>query len=247
MKAAQINDYGDPSVIHINEISKPQVSEGKIVAEVYGSSLNPFDTSLRAGYMKEMIPLQLPATLGGDFAGVITEVGEGVTHFRVGDKVYGQAGAVAGNSGAFAEFAATKATQVALMPKNLDFDQAASLPLVGVSALQALTQHIKLAAGQKIFIHGGAGGIGTIAIQIAKHLGATVATTATGDHIGQVEQLGADQVIDYKTQDFSEILSDFDAAFDTVGGDEFNKTFTILKRGGIAVSMIARGDEAKAG
>jgi alcohol dehydrogenase len=246
MKAAQINSYGDASVIQINEIEKPTVSEGKVLVEVYATSLNPFDTSVRAGYLKEMIPLQLPVTLGGDIAGVVSEVGVGVTNVSVGDKIYGQANIVAGNSGAFAEFAATSAGQVAKMPDNLDFQQAASLPLVGVSALQALKKHIGLQAGQKIFIHGGAGGIGTMAIQIAKHIGAYVVTTATGEGARLVKELGADEVIDYKEQDFMEVLHDLDAVFDTVGGDDFTRSFGVLKRGGIAVSMIAAVDEAKA-
>jgi alcohol dehydrogenase len=246
MKAAQINDYGDASVITINEVDKPNVGAGQVLVEVHASSLNPFDTSIRAGYMKEMMPLQFPVTLGGDIAGVVVDIGQGVTSVVVGDKIYGQANAVAGNSGAFAEFAVTAAGQVARAPKGLDPKQAAALPLVGLSALQALTQHIKLQSGQKIFIHGGSGGIGTIAIQIAKNIGAYVATTATGEGINYVKQLGADEVVDYKSQNFAELLKDYDAVFDTVGGDDFNKSLTILKPGGVAVSMIAAADEAKA-
>lgn len=214
--------------------------------EVHASSLNPFDTALRAGNVKEHIPLQFPATLGGDIAGVVTKVGKNVTNVAVGDKIYGQASVVAGNSGAFAEYAATSAGEIAKAPANLDFNQAASLPLVGVSALQALKQHINLQSGQKIFIHGGAGGIGTIAVQISKHFGAYVATTATGEGIEYVKQLGADEVIDYKVHDFAEVLNGFDAVFDTVGGDDFNKSIDILKQGGTAVSMTGKADEARA-
>ncbi len=246
MKAAQISEYGDPSVIVVNEVEKPKAGTGQVLVEVHASSLNPFDTTVRSGALKENIPLNFPATLGGDIAGVVAEVGEGVTNLTVGDKVYGQANVVAGNSGAFAEFAATKAEQLAKMPKKLDFNQAASLPLVGVSAWQALTQHLKLQSGQKIFIHGGAGGIGTVAIQIAKNIGAYVATTATGGGVEYVKKLGADEVIDYKSQNFMEVLSGYDAVFDTVGGDDFNKALDILRRGGTAVTMIATPDEAKA-
>jgi NADPH:quinone reductase-like Zn-dependent oxidoreductase len=179
-------------------------------------------------------------------AGDVVELGEGATGFKPGDKVYGQAYIVAGNSGAFAEFTTTKSSQLALMPANLDYLQAASIPLVGVSALQALTEHINLQPNQKLFIHGGGGGIGSIAVQIAKHIGAYVATTATGEQIELVKKLGADEIIDYKQEDFSDILHGFDAVFDTVGGDEFVKTFKILKSGGTAVSMIAQPDEATA-
>jgi NADPH:quinone reductase-like Zn-dependent oxidoreductase len=246
MKAVQINEYGDASTVQIVDIDQPRPTETQVLVEVHASSLNPFDTTIRAGYMKELITLDFPVTLGGDIAGVVTELGSQVSSLTVGDKVYGQANVVAGNSGAFAEFAATKAGQIARMPRNLDFQQAAAMPLVGVSALQALSQHINLQSGQKIFIHGGAGGIGTVAIQIAKNIGAYVATTATGEGIDYVKKLGADEVIDYKTQNFAAELSDIDAVFDTVGGDDFSKSFKVLKKGGVAVSMIAPTDEAKA-
>lgn len=246
MKAAQITEYGDASVVHVVETDKPTPKAGQVLVEVHASSLNPFDTTVREGYMKDVIPLKFPVTLGADIAGIVTEVGDGVTGVVVGDKVYGQANVVAGNSGAFAEFAATAAEQVAKAPSNVDMQQAASLPLVGVSALQGLTEHLNVQSGQKIFIHGGAGGIGTVAIQIAKHLGAYVATTASGEGLEYVKKLGADEVIDYKTQDFTEVVRDYDAVFDLVGKDDFSKSLTVLKHGGIAVSLIAQPDEAKA-
>lgn len=246
MKAAQISEYGDASVVKINEVDKPEAGEGKVLVEVKASSLNPFDSKLREGYMKDSIPLKFPATLGGDIAGVVAEVGEGVTGFAAGDKVYGQAAVVAGNSGAFAEYAVTKASQIAKSPTNLDFEEAASLPLVGVSALQALTEHINLQSGQKILIHGGSGGIGSVATQIAKHLGAYVATTAPAEAADFVKNLGADEVIDYKAQDFITLVRDYDAVFDTVGGEVFEKSLDVLKQGGVAVSMIASADEAAA-
>jgi NADPH:quinone reductase-like Zn-dependent oxidoreductase len=246
MKAAQINEYGDASVIHINEVPEPTVSEGHVLVAVHAVSLNPFDSTVRSGYMKEMIPLEFPATLGGDIAGTVTEIGDNITHISVGDNVYGQANIVAGDSGAFAEFAATAGKHVAKMPSQLDFNQAASLPLVSVSALQALTQHINLKPGQKIFIHGGAGNIGMVAIQIAKHIGAYITTTATGDGIEVATNLGADEVIDYKSQDFAKILEDYDAVFDTVGGDDFTRSLSVLKPEGIAVSMAAQADETLA-
>ena len=246
MKAAQINKYGDASVVQVNEVNKPILKSDQVLVEIYAASLNPFDTTIRTGAMKNMIPLQFPVTLGGDIAGIVTKVNAGISNLSVGDKVYGQANVVAGNSGAFAEYAATSAKQIAKMQKNLNFNDAASLPLVGVSALQVLKQHINLKSRQKIFIHGGAGGIGSIAIQIAKHIGAYVASTATGEGIEYVKSLGSDEVIDYKTTDFSNSLKDFDAVFDTVGGNDFNKSLNILKKNGIAVSMIAQADKAKA-
>lgn len=246
MKAAQIDRYGDPSVVQLNDIPRPTPGSNGVLVEVHAASLNPFDTTIRSGAMKDTIPLEFPVTLGGDLAGVIIAVGDSVTTLAVGDPVYGQANVVSGNSGAFAEYAATSASQVAKMPAGLSFSEAASLPLVGVSALQALTKHLAVEPGHKLFIHGGAGGIGTVAIQIAKHLGAHVATTATGEGIDYVRHLGADEIIDYKTEDFTDILSAFDAVFDTVGGDDFTKSLHILKRGGRAVSMIASADETVA-
>lgn len=246
MKAAQMNGYGGADVVLVNDIDKPQVTDGKVLVEMHASSINPFDAKLRAGYMKDTIPLQFPFTLGLDVAGVVIEVGAGVTSMAAGDKVYGQSSALAGNSGALVEYATTEAGQVAKMPSNVDFNEAASMVLVGVSALQALTRHIKLASGQKLLLLGGAGGIGTMAIQIAKHLGAHVATTASGEGIERVQELGADEVIDYKTEDFAAKLSDFDAVYDTVGGDDFAKALGVLKPGGVAVSMVWAADEAKA-
>lgn len=246
MKAVQFKNYGHADVLEVVEISTPTIAADQVLVEVHSASLNPFDTVVREGFMQEMIPLQLPVTIGGDIAGIVTEIGENVTTVAVGDSVYGQANVVAGNSGAFAEFAATSANQVSIVPSSLNFNQAASLPLVGTSALQALTEHLALASEQKIFIHGGAGGIGSIAIQIAKHLGAYVATTATDSDIESVKTLGADEVIDYKSQKFFDVLKDYDAVFDTVGGDDFNASLAILKNDGKAVSMIAQADETKA-
>lgn len=242
MNAAQISRYGDASVISINNIPTPTLKDSQVLVRVRGSSINPFDTILREGVLKDSLPLEFPFTLGGDFAGEVAEVSPDVTHLKIGDHVYGQAYGFKGG-GTFAEFVAAPADQTAILPKNLTFIQAGSLPLVGASAIQALQDKLGLKAGHKIFIHGGAGGIGSIAIQIAKHLGAYVATTATGPGIDTVKQLGADQAIDYKIQDFSTQLSDFDAVFDTVGGNDFTKSFAILKKGGKAATMAAQPSE----
>lgn len=239
MKAAQYNRYGGPPVIEINNNApKPTPGAGQVLVEVYAASLNPFDWKLRLGYMKEMIPLQFPVTIGGDFSGVVTELGEDVSEFKIGDEIYGQALVLNGGSGAFAERCASNVANSALKPKNVGFIEAASLPLVEASAIQALEDHIKLKSGDKILIHGGAGGIGHIAIQLAKYLGAFVATTASSEDRDFVKNLGADEVIDYKTQKFEEMVHDFDAVFDTVGGETTEKSFKVLKKGGILVSML---------
>ena len=242
MKAARIHEYGSRDKIVIEEIDKPQILPSQALVEVHAASINPFDTTVREGLVKELVP-GLPATLGGDLAGVVSVVGSEVKNFSVGDKVYGQASIVAGNSGAFAEFAATSADQLGKIPPSLDFYQAAGLPLVGSAAIQGIKEHMQLRPGQKILIHGGAGGIGTVAIQIAKNIGASVATTASGEGIGYVIRLGADEVIDYKTQKFEEVLSDVDAVFDTIAGETYKRSFKVLKKGGVIVSMLERPDE----
>ncbi len=241
MKVAQISKFGGPEVIEIADIEKPKPGKGQVLVKVYASSINPVDYKIRQGMMPDT---KFPFTLGSDIAGVITEIGEGVEGFAVGNKVYGQGIVLAGASGAFAEFAAVNANNIAKIPDNIDFNQAAAVVLTGCSAVQALLEHMQLKAGQKVLIHGGAGGIGTMAIQIAKSIGAYVATTATSDGLDFVKKLGADELIDYKTQNFEEVLKDYDAVFDTVGGETYRKSFKVLKNRGIIVSMVAQ-DEKK--
>ena len=243
MKAAQLTQYGGKEVITIGDIPAPIIEDGKILIQVKAAGVNPFDWKVQQGYMKDFIPLKLPIVLGGDFAGVVVEVGASVSDFKKGDEVYGQANAVAGNSGAFAEMTLTTSTSVALKPKTLEFAQAGALPLVGVSAIQALIDTMKLTKGQKILIHGGAGGIGSIAIQIAKNIGAHVATTGSANDFDFIKQLGADELIDYKTQKFEDTLKMYDAVFDTVGGETTNRSLSVLKNGGILVSMTQPADE----
>jgi NADPH:quinone reductase-like Zn-dependent oxidoreductase len=190
-----------------------------------------------------MIPLQFPMTLGGDFSGIVTETGEGTT-FKKGDQVYGTAIVLSGGSGSFAEFASADPSHIAHKPKNINHVQAAALPLVGVSALQVLVEHIGLSKGKKILIHGGAGGIGAIAVQLAKHLGAHVAATAGERDLQFVKTLGASEAIDYKSQAFETLLHDYDAVFDTVGGETYVKSFKILRTGGIIVSMLEQPNAA---
>jgi NADPH:quinone reductase-like Zn-dependent oxidoreductase len=243
MKAAQINEYGGQDALKLTaDAAKPAAKSGQVLVEVYAAAVNPFDVNVREGSVQQMVELNLPATLGGDFAGIVSEIGEGVEGFKVGQAVYGQAGAL-GGQGSFAEYTSVKAEQLATKPEGIDFTTAAALPLVSVSAYQALVDHMNLQQGQKILIHGGAGGIGSIAIQLAKHLGAYVAATASSADAEFVKSLGADEVIDYKTQDFAEIIKDYDAVYDTVGGETKAKSFTVLKPGGALVSMVGKADE----
>lgn len=242
MKAIQINGYGNNSVVALNEkATKPKVSAGKVLVEVHAAGVNPVDWKIREGYLKGMMPLAFPATLGSDFSGVVAEVGEGVTNVKQGDEVYGMANAMAG--GSFAEFTVVDAKSLSPKPTKVTHAEAASLPLVGLSTWQALVEQIRLQKGQKILIHGGAGGIGTIAIQLAKHLGAYVVATASQADVDYVKGLGADEVIDYQSEKFEKKIKDYDAVFDTAGGDAYQKSFQVVKEGGIIVSMVEQPNE----
>jgi NADPH:quinone reductase-like Zn-dependent oxidoreductase len=225
MRAAQLTKYGDSDVIEFTaEAPKPELKPGEVLIEVYAASINPFDVKLSQGLMQQMIPMAFPATLGGDFAGVVRELGDGVTGFEVGQEVFGQADSVHGN-GSFAKFTPVSVNSVALKPTKLDFVAAAATPLTAVSAYEALVDTIHAQSGQKVLIHGGAGGIGSFAIQLAKHLGAHVATTASAEDSDYVRELGADEVIDYKSQQFETMLRDYDAVFDNVGGETYMNSF----------------------
>jgi alcohol dehydrogenase len=246
MKSAQMKRYGSSEVVEINKNTPApnDPSAGKVLVKVKAAGVNPVDWKIREGYMQQMIPLQFPSPLGMDFSGTVEKVGEGVSDFRQGDEVYGQASILTGGSGAFAEMALANAETIAHKPKSLSHQEAAGLPLVGVSAWQALVENIGLLSGQKILIHGGAGGIGSIAIQLAKHLGAYVATTVSTNDKQFANELGADEVIDYKTETFENLLHDYDAVFDTVGGETYSRSFKVLKRGsGVIVSMLEQPNQ----
>ncbi len=239
MKAAQITKYGSNEVVEINKNApEPTITEGHILIKVYAAGINPVDWKIREGYMRQMVQLKFPATLGGDFSGIVAGVGEGISSFKKGDEIYGQASVIRGGSGSFAEFALADVNTVAHKPENLSHVEAAALPLTGVSAWQALVDHMDLSSGKKILIHGGAGGIGSIAIQLARHLGAYVATTVSLKDIQYARELGADEVIDYKNQSFEDLLKNYDAVYDTVGGETYIRSFRVLKKGGTIVSML---------
>jgi alcohol dehydrogenase len=241
MKSIQIKRYGSSDVVEINNTAiVPGLSSEKILVEIKASGVNPIDWKIREGYMQQMIQLQFPSTLGMDFSGVIRERGENVpSDIKQGDELYGQASVLRGGSGAFAELASVDKHAIAHKPKTLNHIEAAALPLVGVSAWQALVENIGLSKDKRILIHGGAGGVGSIAIQLSKYLRAYVATTVSTNDKQFVQELGADQVVDYTTEKFEDIIRDYDAVFDTVAGDTYKKSFKVLKKGsGIIVSML---------
>jgi alcohol dehydrogenase len=239
MKAAQFSKYGGPEVIELNrDAVLPKAGEGQILVEGHAASINPIDLLIRAGIMQQMFQLTFPVTLLGDFAGEVKEVGQGVSAFRAGDQVFGFAPVFSGGSGAAAEYVASKASVAVQKPTRASLAEAAALPLAGVSAVQALELHMKAKSGQKVLIHGGAGGIGSFAIQYAKYLGCHVATTVRGSQKEFVRRLGADDVIDFELEKFDTILKEYDGVLDTVGGEVYKRSFSVLKRGGMVVSVV---------
>lgn len=245
MKSVQMTGYGGSEVVEINRNAPPpsDPSAGMVLVKIKAAGVNPADWKIREGYMQKLVPLRFPSTMGMDFSGVIEKVGNSVFDLKLGDEVYGQAGVVNGGSGAFAEMALAKGDSIAHKPKTPSHLETAALPLAGVSAWQALVETIKLTKGQKVLIHGGAGGIGSIAIQLAKHLGAYIATTVSTNDKQFAKELGADEVVDYETQTFEDLLHDYDAVLDTVGGETHTRSFKILKRGGIIVSMLEQPNQ----
>jgi NADPH:quinone reductase-like Zn-dependent oxidoreductase len=233
MKAAQITSYGGKEVLKVTEAPKPKPGPDEVLVEVHAAATNPYDYKIREGIYQNWVKLSFPATLGGDVSGIVSEVGEGVEAFKPGQEVFGQANASSGE-GSYAEFTPVKTTQLALKPDNLDFTEAAALPLTSCSAYQALVDHMNLKPGQKILIHGGAGGIGSM----AKDIGAHITTTVGPNEADYVKSLGADEVIDYTTQEFNKATRSFDAVYDTVGGETNAKSYMVLKPGGSLVSMV---------
>ena len=239
MKAIQINKYGGNEVIENNNNAEiPTVGPAQVLVEIYASGINPIDYKVREGYTQAWKPLPFPITLGSDVAGIVREVGPEVKHLNVGDEVFGSASQLDGNTGALAEFAVTCVDLLAKKPTKISMEEASAIPVASTSAYDVLVGKMHLLSGQKILIHGGAGGIGSMAIQIAKHLGAFVVTTAAASDFDYVKELGADLVIDYKNEKFEEMATELDAVFDTVGGETYVRSFQTLKEGGIIVSMI---------
>lgn len=235
MRAAFIRHYGSNDAIEISDQPTPAVGAHDVLIRVRAASVNPVDYKIRDGQLKTILQLKFPLILGSDCAGVVEKCGTEVRGFKSGDNVYARLEKE--RIGAFAEFAVANENAVALKPSNLDFNQAAAIPLAGLTAWQALIDIGKLQTGQKVLIHAGSGGVGTLAIQIAKHLGAFVATTCSARNVVLVKSLGADVVIDYKNQHFDALLADYDLVFDTLGGETQHRSFSVLKRGGTLVTI----------
>ncbi|WP_335950880.1 NADP-dependent oxidoreductase [Acinetobacter beijerinckii] len=240
MKAAYIKRYGKIEDVQLDVQPEPSITENAVLVKVHAASINPLDLRVLEGEFKAILPIKFPFILGNDFAGTVAQVGSNVTQFKVGDEVYAKTDL----NGAFAEYTVVQQASLALKPKNIPMEHAASLPLVSLTAWQALVEIAKVKSGQKVLIHAGSGGVGSIAIQLAKHLGATVATTTSGKNTRWVRELGADIIIDYKTMDFEQELKDYDVVLDTQGGKTLEKSLSVIKRGGRIISISGPPDRA---
>src|SRR5436190_4679521 len=234
MKAIRFHEYGGFEVLKYEDVPRPEPQPGEVLIQVRAASINPFDLALREGWLASMIPLQLPAIVGVDVAGVVMATGEEVTDFSVGQNVYGF---LSRYSGAYAEYAVVANETIALQPQTLDYVQAASVPLAATSAWQALFDVGGLKEGQRVLVHGGAGGVGTFAVQLAKLKGAHVLATTSGQNVEYVQSLGADEVIDYSTTPFETIAQTVDLVLDLIGGETQQRSWSVLKAGGILVSL----------
>jgi len=250
MKAMIIERYGENVPLVMTEQPMPSIGEHDVLVEIHAASLNPIDYKIKEGKMKFLLNYRFPLILGNDFSGVVVKVGKRVSTFKIGDEVYGRPRK--NRIGTLAEFIAVHEEDIWLKPQNLTFEEAASIPLIGLTTYQAFVDTLNLQKDQKILIHAGSGGVGSFAIQMAKLMGAFVATTASEKGYELVKSLGADLIINYKKENFEEMLTGYDAVFDTLGGEALEKSFRILKPGGQIVSISGMpnarfGKEAKLG
>ena len=242
MKAFVLDRYGKGRALQSSNMPTPQPRDDEVLVQVHAAGVNLLDSKLRSGEFKLILPYRFPLVLGHDVAGVVTQVGSRVRLFKPGDEVYARVDDF--RIGTFAEFIAVKEASLALKPRALTMEEAASIPLVGLTAWQALVETANLKKGQKVFIQAGSGGVGTFAIQLAKHLGATVATTTSSANIALVGGLGADLVVDYKKDDFEKVLRDYDVVLHSQDAAALDKSLHVLKPGGRLVSISGPPDPA---
>jgi len=236
MKAVEINKYGGPEVLNIIEVEKPAVDDNNILVEVKASSVNPVDWKVAKGMLKFIPGQKLPKRLGSDFAGVVAEVGSNISDFQIGDEVYGVISAIKG--GAYANFVLAESHQLSIKPKNIDFADAATIPLAALTAYQALTKIGKLKEGDTVCVNGSSGGVGHFAVQIAKALGAKVVSVCSTKNIEFSKKFGSDEVVDYKTTDILETNHKFDIFFDSVANKSYFNVLKTLKRGGTYITTL---------
>lgn len=243
MKAVQISEFGGREVLSLNDINIPAPAANEVLIKVRAAAVNPVDWKVREGYLQPLLNHPLPLTLGWDVAGEVVAVGEDVSSLARGDEVYSRPDIA--KNGSYAEYMTAAADEVALKPKSFSWQQAAGVPLAALTAWQALFEYVDLKEGEKVLIHGGSGAVGQFAIQFAKQKGANVYTTTSSRNIELVKGLGADNVIDYRNEDFSE-LTDMDVVFDTIGGETQNQSYKTLKKGGRLVSIATSPEEEMA-
>ena len=239
MRAIAYQNYN--SNIEIIEVVKPKLQDKSVLVEVHAAGINPIDNILHAGYLQQMLELSFPHIMGYDVSGIVVEVGKDVRSVKVGDEVFARPNQE--DAGSIAEFARIHENELAIKPKNMSHIDAASVPLAGLTAWQALVTKGNINRGDKVLIHAGSGGVGTLAIQIAKYFGAEVTTTTSSKNKDLVKSLGADLVIDYTTQSFENELSNYDLVIDAIGGDTLTKSFKVLKKGGRLVSIKGQDTE----
>jgi len=240
MKAFIVDRYGSSDNVRAAEMPDPEVRENDVLVQVRAAGVNLLDSKIRNGEFKQILPYRLPVILGNDVAGVVVRAGPRVRRFKPGDEVYARPGK--DRIGAFAEFISIREDDLALKPERLTMEEAASIPLVGLTAWQALIERGNLKKGQKVLIHAGSGGVGTFAIQLAKHVGATVATTTSSANADLVKRLGADVVIDYRKDDFEKLLYDYDVVLNSLDNETLKKSLRVLKPGGKLISISGPPD-----
>jgi NADPH:quinone reductase-like Zn-dependent oxidoreductase len=240
MRAVRFHEYGDPSALRVEEVARPEPKAGEVLIRVRAVSVNVIDWMFRAGYLKDFMPLELPHTPGNDVAGTVKAIGADVVDFSPGDDVFGQATAT------YAEYATAPVGNIEHKPATLSFEEAATLALSGVSAWTGLFDAANIEAGQRLLVHGGAGGVGSLAVQLGHWAGAYVVATTSTTNVDFVRSLGADEVVDYTTTNFEAVVRDVDVVFDAVGGEVTDRSWGVLKPGGILVTIASRPDPEKA-
>lgn len=242
MRAITISSYGDPSVLHLSEAEKPRPARDEVLIAVRAAAINPVDAKIRTGSQRAIIHLDFPAILGMDLAGDVIALGRDVKDFVVGDKVYGSPNHK--RMGSYAEFAAVKASELAKMPTSSSYVEAASLPLAVLTAWDSLVRHGRIEKGMRVLIQAGAGGVGSLAIQLAKHFGATVYATSSSRNLELLRELGADVPIDYTKEKYDEVAKDCDLVVDSLGPEHFERTLAMVKKGGTIIGLTAGIPEA---
>lgn len=244
MKAVRIHTYGGPEVLVYEEVPRPQPENGEVLVRVEAAAVNPVDWKIREGYLKEMLPHRLPLIMGWDVSGVVEETGPGMTRFKGGDEVFSRPDLL--RDGTYAEYVVIRETEVAFKPGSVDHLHAAAIPLAGITAWKSLIEAGGVAPGQRVLIHGAAGGVGSYAVQLAKWRGAHVIATASVHNHDYLHGLGADEAVDYRSVRFEEAAREVDVVFDTIGGNTQERSWQVLKKGGILVSIITPPSAEKA-